>query len=443
MNDRPDAVAAHPENQRLPAGRSLAYGLQHILTMYGGLIAPPIIVGGAAGLTDADVALLISASIFLSGLATVLQSLGVPYFGAKLPIVQGISFAAVPTMATIASTEGLRPIFGAMLVAGIVGVGVAPLFARVIVLFPPVVTGSIITVIGLSLLPVAVDWIVGDDPHPDGSGSPRDIALAGLTVAVIVVASRLFRGVLARLAVLLGLVVGTLVAVAVGAGTFAAVGDGPLIAAPPLLHFGAPTFELGAIVAMLIVMVVILTETTADLLAVGEIIGTPVDSRRLADGLRADMASSTVAAVVGSFPCSAFGQNVGLVALTRVSSRYVVAWGGGILVLLGVLPVVGRVVAAIPLPVLGGAGIVLFGSLVSAGIKTLGSVRFDANLNLVLVAVTVGVGMVPIAAPGFWGRFPSGVQVVLNSGISAAALVAVTLNIFFNIWRRTPERTAR
>lgn len=308
MNDRLRIDVAHPEDQRLPIGRSLAYGLQHILTMYGGLIAPPIIVGGAAGLNEAEIALLISASIFLSGLATLLQSLGVPYFGAKLPIVQGISFAAVSTMATIASTDGRRPIFGAMLVAGVVGMLIAPLFARIIVLFPPVVTGSIITVIGLSLLPVAFDWIIGDDPHGDGSGSPRDIALAGLTVTIIVVMTRLFRGMLSRMAVLFGLVLGTLVAVAVGAGTFAAVGEGPVFAVPPLLHFGTPQFSAGPIAAMLVVMAVIMTETTADLLAVGQIIGTPVDSRRLADGLRADMASSTVAAVVGSFPCSAFGR---------------------------------------------------------------------------------------------------------------------------------------
>lgn len=136
-------------------------------------------------------------------------------------------------------------------------------------------------------------------------------------------------------------------------------------------------------------------------------------------------------------------QNVGLVALTRVSSRYVVAWGGAILVVLGALPVIGRVVAAIPLAVLGGAGIVLFGSLVSAGIKTLTSVRLEGNLNMVLIAVTIGVGVLPIAAPGFWGRFPAGVQVVANSGISAAAVVAVTLNVFFNIWQRPSERTRR
>jgi xanthine/uracil permease len=227
-------------------------------------------------------------------------------------------------------------------------------------------------------------------------------------------------------------VVGTASAALLGKADFSSVGHGFVAALPPLLHFGSPTFQIGAIVSMTIVILVIMTETTADILAIGEIVGTDVDAKRVANGLRADMISTSVAPVFGSFPCSAFAQNVGLVALTGIKSRYVVAVGGVILMLLGLLPIVGRVVAAIPYPVLGGAGVVLFGSVAASGIRTLSRVAYEDNLNLVIVATSVGIGLIPIAAPTFWDAFPTGVATVMHSGISAAAIVAVVLNLVFN-----------
>lgn len=426
-----------PEDERLPLPSLVLYGAQHILTMYGGVIAPPLILGGAAGLSPTDMGLLVTAGIFVSGLATLLQTLGVGPFGARLPIVQGISFASVSTMVAIAEDGDLRPVFGAVMVAGLVGLVVSTFFAHLVRFFPPVVTGSIITVIGLSLLPVAFTWAMGGAGSSD-LGSVSNIGLAGLTLAVILVVSRVSTGMVGRLAVLVGIVVGTGVAAALGQADFSAVADGSYVALPPVLHFGSPTFQVGAIVSMTIVMLVIMTETTADILAVGEIVETPVDRRRVADGLRADMLSTTVAPLLGSFPCSAFAQNVGLVALTRVRSRYAVAVGGVLLALLGLIPVVGRVVAAIPYPVLGGAGIVLFGSVAASGVKTLSQVSFDDNLNLLIVATALGAGMVPVAAPEFWAEFPADLRVVLGSGISAAAVTAVGLNLLFNGVRPRP-----
>lgn len=432
-------TAERPEDQRLPVGRSIVYGLQHVLTMYGGLIAPPIIVGGAAGLAESDIAILVSASIFLSGLATLLQTLGLPYFGARLPVVQGTSFAGVSTMVAIASEDGIRSVFGAIIVAGVIGILAAPFFAQIVRLFPPVVTGSIITVIGLSLLPVAFGWIVGNDPAADDYGSTKNIALAGVTLLIVLLATRLLPGALSGLAILTSIVGGTVIALLFGVNNFGSMPDGALVAAPPVLHFGSPQFHAGAIVAMVIVVLVIMTEAMADLLAVGEIVGTPVGPRRLADGLRADMASSTVAAMMNSFPFSAFAENIGLVASTGIKSRFVVAWGGGILAMLGLLPMVGMLVAAIPLPVLGGAGMVLFGAVCAAGIRTLAAVDHRDSANLVLIGVTVGFGVIPIAAPGFWHRFPPLLGVVMDSGISSAAIVAVALNLFFH-HRRAPAR---
>ncbi|CAM3731589.1 nucleobase:cation symporter-2 family protein [Tsukamurella ocularis] len=426
------ATEVRPEDERLPLGKTFVYGLQHILTMYGGVIAPPLIVGGAAGLSATDMSLLVTAGLFVSGLATILQTIGIGPLGARLPIVQGLSFASVSTMTAIAQDGGVRPIFGAIIVAGLIGLVLSSVFAKLVRYFPPVVTGTIITVIGLSLLPVTFNWAQGGNAKASDYGSMANIGLAGATVLIILVISRLFQGAISRLSILIGIVVGTVIAAFMGKLDFSKVGDGPIFSLPPVMHFGSPTFQIGAIISMTIVILVIMTETTADILAIGEIVGTPVDSKRVANGLRADMLSTAVAPAFSAFPCSAFAQNVGLVALTGIKSRYVVAMGGGILAFLGLLPVVGRVIAAIPYPVLGGAGLVLFGSVAASGIKTLSRVDFDGNLNMVIVAVSIGMGMIPVAAPDFWHAFPTAVGTVMHSGISAAAVVAVVLNFLFN-----------
>ncbi|MFI6866836.1 nucleobase:cation symporter-2 family protein [Nocardia sp. NPDC050406] len=421
-----------PEDERYPAGKTLAYGLQHILTMYGGVIAPPLIVGGAAGLSATDMALLVTAGLFVSGAATMLQTLGIGPVGSRLPIVQGISFATVSTMVTIAQSDGLRSVYGAIIVAGLIGLVLSSFFAKLVRLFPAVVTGTIITVIGLSLMPVAFKWALGNDPKAEGYGSMGNIGLAGLTLLVILVISRVFQGAISRLSILIGLVVGTVVAAVVGKADFSAVGETKLFALPSILPFGSPTFEIGAIVSMTIVMLVIMTETVADIITIGEVIGSDIDTGRVADGLRADMASSAIAPLFGSFPCSAFAQNIGLVALTGIKSRFVVATGGLVLLLLGLVPVFGAVVAGIPYPVLGGAGVVLFGTVAASGIRTLARVQYHDNLNMVIVAVALAAGLIPIAAPTFWDAFPEWLGTIMHSGISATAIVAILLNLVFN-----------
>ena len=422
-----------PEDEKYSVARTYIYGLQHIMTMYGGVIAPPLIVGQAAGLTGAQIGVLVSASLLVSGAATLLQTIGLPFFGSQLPLVQGISFASVSTMVAIATGDGGLPaVFGAITAAGVIGLAISPFFSQIIRFFPPVVTGSIITVIGLSLLPVAVRWMMGTNPRSPEWGSAANIGLAMFTLVVVLVLSRFLQGTISRLSILLGLVVGTLFAAAVGMTDFAAVGQGPTFALPEPFLFGAPVFQVGAILSMTIVILVIMTETTADIIAVGEIVGTKVDARRVGDGLRADMIATTVAPVFNTFPASAFAQNVGLVAITGIKSRWAVAAGGSVLFVLGLLPVLGRVVAAIPNPVLGGAGIVLFGSVAASGIRTLSKVHYEGNLNLTLVAVAVSFGIIPIAMPTFYDHFPTWVGMIFESGISAASLVAVLLNLLFN-----------
>ncbi|HWV75822.1 MAG TPA: nucleobase:cation symporter-2 family protein [Isoptericola sp.] len=422
-----------PEDERYPLGKTFLYGLQHIMTMYGGVIAPPIIVGQAAGLTGAEIGVLVSAALLVSGLATALQTLGIRFFGSQLPLVQGISFATVSTMVAVASGDGGLPaVFGAIIVAAVIGLAISPFFAQVVRFFPPVVTGTIITIIGVSLLPTAAGWMMGGDEEAADWGSVPNIALALGTLVVVLALSRFLQGTISRLSILFGIILGTVAAVPLGLADFSGVGEGSAFALPTPFAFGAPVFEIGAIISMTIVILVIMTETTADLIAIGEVLDTKVDAKRVGDGLRADMAATLVAPFLNSFPASAFAQNVGLVAITGIRSRFAVAAGGGVLFVLGLFPVLGQVVAAIPSPVLGGAGIVLFGSVAVSGIRTLSRVEYEGNLNLTLVAVALGFGIIPIAVPDFYDQFPTWVGMIFHSGIAAAAVVAVLLNLVFN-----------
>lgn len=424
---------ARPEDERLPLVSTFAYGFQHVLSMYGGIIAVPLVVGQAAGLSPADIGVLIAAALFVGGLATLLQTLGLPYLGCRLPLVQGVSFSSVATMvAIVTGGGGLSAVFGAVIVSAVVGLLIAPVFSKVVRFFPPVVTGTVITTIGLTLMPVAANWAMGGNRRAGDYGSVSNLLLAAVTLILVLVLSKVGIAAISRLSILLAVVLGTLIAVAVGKTDFSGVGTGAIVAFPTPFHLGAPTFEVAAIIAMLIVMLVILTETMADILAVGEIIGTRTDSKRIAAGLRADMASSLIAPIFGSFPQSAFAQNVGLVAVTKVKSRFVVAAGGLILVLLGLLPVLGRVVAAVPTAVLGGAGIVLFGTVAASGIRTLAKVEYRDNMNLIIVATSIGFGMIPIAAPTFYDNAPDWFGTIFHSGISSSAVMAISLNLLFN-----------
>ncbi|WP_414154264.1 nucleobase:cation symporter-2 family protein [Pseudomonas sp. BNK-43-a] len=427
--------AKRPEDENLGLGANLAYGLQHVLTMYGGIVAVPLILGQAAGLAPAEIGLLIAASLFAGGLATLLQTLGLPFFGCQLPLVQGVSFAGVATMGAILGSQGgggLPAVLGAVMAASLIGFLITPVFSRITKFFPPLVTGIVITTIGLTLMPVAARWVMGGNSASPEFGSMANIGLAALTFAIVLLLSKLGSASISRLSILLAMVAGTLIAWTLGMADFSKVGEGPIFAFPTPFHFGMPTFHIAAILSMCIVIMVTLVETSADILAVGEIIDTKVDSKRLGDGLRADMASSILAPIFGSFTQSAFAQNVGLVAVTGVKSRYVVATGGVILVVLGLLPIMGRIIAAVPTPVLGGAGIVLFGTVAASGIRTLSKVNYKNNVNLIIVAASLGFGMIPIAAPSFYHQFPNWFETIFHSGISSAAIMAILLNLIFN-----------
>ncbi|WP_217496722.1 solute carrier family 23 protein [Acidipropionibacterium acidipropionici] len=237
---------------------------------------------------------------------------------------------------------------------------------------------------------------------------------------------------LSQISILVGIVAGTLFAAALGRADFSAVNHGSVIAFPKPFYFGAPVFEIGAILSMIIVIIVTLMEVMADLFAVGETIGTEIDDKRVADGLRADMLGAVVAPAFNSFAPTAFAQNVGLVAVTGIKSRFTVAAGAGVLILLGLFPWLGRVVAAIPGPVLGGVGVVLFGTVASSGVKILAKADFENPHNLVIIAVALAMVMFPIGAPHLYDHLPTWLSMILGSGISSAALAAVLLNLLLN-----------
>ncbi|MFD8573541.1 nucleobase:cation symporter-2 family protein [Streptomyces sp. NPDC057694] len=422
----------HPVDQVPPVRQLAAFGLQHVLAMYAGAVAVPLIVGGAMKLPPADLAYLITADLLVCGIATLIQCIGVWRFGIRLPIVQGCTFAAVSPMVLIGTTGGGLPaIYGAVIVAGLAMMLLAPVFGRLLRFFPPLVTGTVILIIGLSLLPTAGTWAAGGSGAKD-FGEPKNLALAAFVLALVLGVQRFAPPALSRVAVLVGILVGTAVAIPTGFTDFGAVGDADWVGISTPFHFGAPEFHGAAIVSMLIVALVTMTETTGDFIAVGEMTERPVDRRALADGLRADGFSTVLGGVFNTFPYTAFAQNVGLVGMTKVRSRWVVAVAGGILVVLGLLPKLGAVIAAIPSPVLGGAGLVMFGTVAASGLKTLSKVEFEGTSNLTVVAVSVALGVLPVGVPTIYEKFPDWFQTVMDSGISAGCITAIVLNLLFN-----------
>jgi xanthine permease len=403
--------------------------------MYASAVAVPLIIGTALSLEASDLQYLISACLLTSGVATLLQTIGVWKVGVRLPILQGTAFAAASTIAAIGKSAGggaqsLPLIFGSVMFGGAVVILLAPVFSRLIRFMPAVVTGTVITVIGLTLLPVAVRWAQGP-PQSEGFGSVENLALAAGTLLLVLVIQRFATGFLARIAILVGLVAGTAAAVPLGLTDFDRVGTSPVLGVTTPFHFGAPELTVPAAVSIVIILVVLMVEVTGCMIAVGDMVRRKVDSTDVARGLRADGLGTMIGGFLNSFPYGAYVSNVGLVALTGVRSRFVVAMAGGLLIVLGVFPKVGALAAAVPLPVLGGAGLVLFGSVAASGIRTLGQVSFADTHNLTIVATALGFGLIPLAAPEFYAPFPEAVRTVLGEGITAAAIAATLLNLFF------------
>ena len=435
---RPSRRASrHPVDEVLSPGRLAVYGTQHVLAFYAGAVIVPILLANSIGLSTEQLVHLINADLFTCGIASIIQSVGFWKVGVRLPLLQGVTFTAVSPMIAIGlaaggGTDGLLVIYGAVLVAGLATFFIAPFFSRLIRFFPPVVTGSVITIIGLALLPVAAaDATGGAGPTSDPT-SGKNLAYALGTLALIVVIQRVFKGFMATVAVLVGLVVGTLVAWALGDAHFGAVSDSGWVGVTTPFYFGWPQFSAAAIISMVVVMLITAVETTGDVFATGEIVEKRIGKDDIARALRADGLATTIGGVFNSFPYTCFAENVGLVRLTRVKSRWVVAAAGVIMILLGLIPKAGAIVAGIPHPVLGGAALAMFATVAVVGFQTLAKVDFHDHRNVVIVATSVGLAMYVTAQPQVAQAVPDWAEIIFGSGITLGSLTAILLNIVFH-----------
>ncbi|MET0280554.1 MAG: nucleobase:cation symporter-2 family protein [Steroidobacteraceae bacterium] len=432
-------ATTHPVDEVLPLPQLLTYGLQHVLAFYAGAVLVPILVASALDLSTAQLIHLINADLFTCGIASLIQSVGIgSKIGVRLPLLQGVTFTAVSPMIAIGlaaggGTEGLLSIYGSVIIAGIATFLVAPWFARLVRFFPPVVTGTVILIIGIALLPVAANDVV-EGMGPNAIQNPvigRNLAYALGTLVLIVVIQRLSRGFLGTVAVLIGLVAGTLVAWALGDAHFDAVATSPAFGVTMPLYFGIPTFSLMAILSMCVVMLITMVETTGDVYAAGEIVGKPVDREDIARAIRADGLATTLGGVMNSFPYTCFAENVGLVRMTQVRSRWVIAAAGVIMIVLGSLPKAAAIVAGIPHPVLGGAALAMFAAVAVVGIQTLAKVDFNDHGNAVVVGTSLGLAMLCTAQPFVVGAVPPWLSILFGSGITLGALSAILLNALF------------
>jgi NCS2 family nucleobase:cation symporter-2 len=428
--------AVHPVDQRLPVAKLFPLGLQHVLVMYAGAVAVPLIIGRALKLPPDQIAVLVNADLFTCGVVTLIQSIGIGPFGIRLPIMMGVTFASVAPMQVMAGNPdiGLGGIYGSIIAAGIFGLIVAPFVSRILRFFPPVVTGTIIAVIGISLMRIGVNWAAGaPSPTMPGYGDPQHLAIAAFVLVVILLIARFGTGFLANVAVLIGIIVGLVVAALLGKVSFAAVDSAAWAGIIYPFQLAWPKFDLFSILSMCLVMLVVMVESTGMFLAVGDMTGRKIGPEELKRGLLTDGLGTVIGGIFNTFPYTSFSQNVGLVGITGIRSRWVTAAGGVIMLALGLIPKLGALMTAVPLFVLGGAGIVMFGMVAATGIRILGAVDFKGNRNnLLIVAVSIGFGMIPLVAPTFFAKLPKELEPVLNSGIVLAAISAIVLNAYFN-----------
>jgi uric acid transporter len=479
-------TAVHPVDEILPVPRLAALGLQHVLVMYAGAVAVPLIVGRALKLSPDQIVQLISADLFCCGLVTLIQSLGfTKWFGVRLPVMMGVTFASVGPMVAMANAvpglDGARAIFGAIIGAGIISMIIAPLVSRMLRFFPPVVTGTIIAVIGISLMRVGIGWAMGGPPNlaqsvdvpklvkmVDGVkataaaaaasmpaatasapamklpgpipmldnasyGALDNLAIALFVLVVILLIARFSKGFLGNVSVLIGIIAGCVVAVAMGKMGFEKVAKANLFDIVTPFVFGMPTFDPVMVLTMTLVMIVVMIESTGMFLALSEITDKPISQTELAAGLRTDGLGTLIGGIFNTFPYTSFSQNVGLVGVTGVRSRFVCVAAGIIMIVLGLLPKMGALVESVPQFVLGGAGLVMFGMVAATGIRILANVNFKTNRhNLYIVAIAIGAGMIPLVAPRWSQQMPHALHPLLESGILLTAIAAVALNLYFN-----------
>lgn len=353
------------------AGKTAALGLQHVLAMYAGAVVVPLIVGQAIGLTSAQLTYLVAIDIMMCGVATILQIMNNRFFGIGLPVVLGCTFTAVGPMIAIGTDFGISAIYGAIIVSGLFVIAISKYFGKLVKFFPPVVTGTVVTIIGVTLIPVAFNDVGGGAGASD-FGAPVNLALAFGTLFLIILVYRFSNGFFKAISILVGLLTGTIVAIFLGIVDFTPVKDASFVHMVQPFYFGTPTFEWSAILTMILVAMVSLVESTGVYFALGDICDRELDEKDLAKGYRAEGLAVILGGIFNSLPYTTFSQNVGLVQMSGVKSRKIILVTGLMLVTLGFVPKIAALTTIIPKPVLGGAMIAMFGMVVSQGVKMLG-----------------------------------------------------------------------
>jgi xanthine permease len=416
-------------------GKVLSLGFQHVLAMYGGAIIVPLIVGGALGLTQEQLTYLVAIDLLMCGVATLLQVVKNRFFGIGLPVVLGCTFTAVGPIIAIGSSYGVSSVYGAIIASGIIVVLTAKYFGKLVKFFPPVVTGSVVTVIGITLIPVAMKNMAGGEGSKD-FGDLSNIALAFGVLGFIILLFRFFDGFIRSVAILLGLVGGTIAAGFMGKVNLSAVSEASWFHMPEMFYFGMPTFNVTAILTMLLVAIVSLVESTGVYFALGDICERKLTEKDLENGYRAEGLAIVLGGLFNAFPYTTYSQNVGLVQLSGIKTRNVVVAAGSLLVLLGFVPKIAAITTIIPNPVLGGAMVAMFGMVVAYGIKMLSNVDFASQENLLIIACSVGMGLGVTVVPDLFSQLPQSVQILTANGIVAGSMTAIILNIVFNVVKK-------
>jgi uric acid transporter len=428
------ATTIHPVDQVLPAPRMAALGLQHVLVMYANAVAVPLILGGALHLPKDQLALLINADLFACGIATLIQTIGLGPFGIRLPIIMGVTAVAISPMLAMAAMPGLglTGIYGAVITGGLFGLLVAPVMQHALRFFPSVVTGTIITMIGVSLMRVGIAWAGGGAAAAD-FGAGGYLAIAALVLAIILLIIKFASGFLQNMSVLIGITIGYLTTIALGWTDFSGIQQEPWIRIVLPLQFGLPTFSLVPCLIMCLVMTIVFIEATGMFLALGAMTGRTIAPSDVTRGLRADSLGTLIGGIFNTFPYVSYSQNIGLVGVTGVYSRWVCATGGVIMLALGLIPKMAFIVASVPQCVLGGAGFIMFGMVAATGIKILSTVDYNTQRNNVLiVAISIGFGVIPIVSPNFFRIMPADLKPIFGDAIIMTSIAAVLLNAYFN-----------
>ena len=416
-----------------PMGQAAPLGLQHVLAMFASNVTPSIIVAGAAGLQfgGAEQVYLIQMAMLFAGIATLFQTVGFGPVGARLPIMQGTSFAFVGVLAGIAATQGLGVALTSCIIGGLIHFALGSVIANIRYLFPPLVTGLVILAIGLYLVPVGIKYAAGGAADfqmaAESFGSLMHWTVA-LTVIVVALGFKFMtKGILSNAAILLGLIAGYIVAYMFGMVNFAAVGKASWVTGLQTLPYGFE-FNLGAVIGVTLVSIVSAVETVGDTSATAKAgAGREATDEEISGATYADGLGTAVAGVFGGLPNTSFSQNVGIVGMTGIMSRHVVTIAGAIMVICGLLPKIGAIIASMPLPVLGGGVIVMFGMVAAAGLNVLSEIKMSRR-NMIIIALSLSIGLgfnlVPSAVqylPGIW-------KTLATSAVAPTALLAIILN---------------